>query len=258
MEAEKIIEKKIYEENGHHDMDRVERKARNGFGMGLAGVLTGGAALLNQWGGGRGLFGGGLFGGNSMPENININTAMGGAAAGAAPTSFQAWEKACEAQLALTNEMWGLKMNTLTQMYDHRQTDVAEKFSMWKGFEDGQKENYKAIRDLYDNTQDKLNSAAFGLYKGQRDLYDLLNERYAEKFNALDKEVAMLKAVQPYQNRIIQCEIEKAYTASINHADRLDCRNIKGVVTLPNTPTVTGFPTSCGCNSNYGTTTTGA
>ena len=71
MEAnEKVIEKHVYEE-GNHDWERTERKARNGFGMGLAGVITGGLALLNQYNGGRGLFG---LGGNSMPENININT----------------------------------------------------------------------------------------------------------------------------------------------------------------------------------------
>ena len=71
MEAnEKVIEKHVYEE-GNHDWDRTERKARNGFGMGLAGVITGGLALLNQYNGGRGLFG---LGGSGMPENININT----------------------------------------------------------------------------------------------------------------------------------------------------------------------------------------
>ena len=55
-----VIEKKVYVEGDkhHRDNDRIERKAGNGFGMGLAGVITGGLALLNQWGGGRGLFGG--------------------------------------------------------------------------------------------------------------------------------------------------------------------------------------------------------
>lgn len=252
MEAEKIIEKKIYEENGH-DMDRVERKARNGWGMGLAGVLTGGAALLNQWGNGRGLFGGGIFGGNSMPENININT-LGGSAQSGAPTPFQSWEKACHAQLNLTNDMWGLKMNTLTQMYDHRQTDIAEKFSIWKSQADSDFGLYKSMRDGFDAIGKKQNEDAFGLYKNQRDNFDVLSARIGQ----LEKEVAVNSAIRPYQDKLIQCEIEKAYTASVNHTDRLDCRNIKGIVTLPNTPTVTGFPTSCGCNSNYGTTTTTA
>lgn len=239
-----IIEKKVYEENGHHD-DYVERKARNGFGMGLAGVLTGGAALLSQFGGGRGLFGFGS--GSGSPENVNINT-VGGGSSSAAPTAFQAWEHSCGGILALTNEMWALKTNTLNQMYAHRDTDVAEKFSLWKSQVDGDFALYKVSRDLYDNMNDKLNTASFGLYKGQRDLYDMLNERYAAKFCELDKKVAILEAIQPYQNKLIQEEIKAAYAAGINYTDRKTCRMIEGVVTLPNSPTVTGFPSQRCCS----------
>lgn len=237
-----IIEKKVYESGTRHD-DYVERKARNGFGMGLAGVLTGGAALLSQWGGGRGLFGFGRN--NSLPENININTVGGAGAYGAAaPTAFQAWEKSCDDAIALTNTIWGLKVGSMQADYDHRNTDVAEKFSIYKSQVDGDFALYKSIRDLYDNTNDKMNAAHFGLYKEQRDGFDVLNARISQ----LEKEVAVGAAIRPYQDKLIQCDIEKAYIASINHADRLDCRNIKGVVTLPSTPTVTGFPSQrCGC-----------
>ena len=241
-----IIEKKVYVDDSRRDRydDCVERKARNGFGMGLAGVLTGGAALLSQWGGnGRGLFGFG--GGANVPENININT-MGGAGAygAAAPTAFQAWEKSCDDVIALTNAMWGLKVGSMQADYDHRNTDVAEKFSLYKSQVDADFGLYKTSRDLYDVMNDKLNAASFGLYKGQRDGFDVLNARISQ----LEKEVAVGAAIRPYQDKLIQCEIEKAYTAAINHTDRLDCRNIKGVVTLPSTPTVTGFPSQrCGC-----------
>lgn len=239
-----IIEKKIYESDNRHDRyDCIERKARNGFGMGLAGVLTGGAALLSQWGGnGRGLFGFG--GGANVPENININ-AVGGAGAygAAAPTAFQAWEKSCDDAINLTNAMWGLKVGSMQADYDHRNTDVAEKFSIWKSQVDGDFALYKSIRDLYDNTNDKMNAANFGLYKGYRDGFDILNARIAQ----LEKDVAVGAAIRPYQDKLIQCEIEKAYTASINHTDRLDCRNIKGTLALPNT-TITGFPSYRCCN----------
>ena len=112
-------------------------------------------------------------------------------------------------------------------MYAHRETDVAEKFSLWKSQVD----------------------ADFGLYKTSRDLYDVLNERYGAKFNELDKKVAVLEATRPYQDRLIQCEIDKAFTASINYTDRRTCRMIQGELVLPNTPTVTGYPsyTPCGC-----------
>ena len=249
MEAnEKVIEKHVYEE-GNHDWDRTERKARSGFGMGLAGVITGGLALLNQYNGGRGLFG---LGGNGMPENININTLTGGT--GTQPTAFDSWKKECDDALALTNEIWGLKLNTQQQMYDHRNTDVSEKFSLWKSQVDSDFGLYKNQRDQYDAVMAKMNEDAFGLYKNQRDAYDALNERYAQKFNDLDKKVAVMEAIQPYQNKLIQCEIEKAYTAGINYTDKKTCRMLTGVVTLPSTPTVTGFPASCGCNCSYAST----
>lgn len=171
---------------------------------------------------------GGMFGGGSgMPENVNINTvsdAIAGRSSGA-PTAFQAWEKGCSEALALTNAMWGLKVNTQNEMYAHRETDVAEKFQLWKSQVD----------------------ADFGLYKTSRDLYDVLNERYANKFNELDKKVAVLEATRPYQDRLIQCEIDKAFTAAINYTKFLDCRNVKGRLVLPDTPTVTGYPSARSC-----------
>lgn len=247
-----IIEKKVYETDNRHDRynDCIERKARNGFGMGLAGVLTGGAALLSQWGGhGRGLFGWG--GGANMPENININ-AVGGAGAygAAAPTAFQAWEKSCDDAINLTNAMWGLKVSSMQADYDHRNVDVAEKFSLYKSQTDGDFALYKVSRDLYDNTQDKMNAANFGLYKSQRDGFDALNARISQ----LEKEVAVGAAIRPYQDKLIQCEIEKAYTAGINYTDRKTCRMISGTIVLPNSPTTTGFPSYCCCR---GTATSG-
>lgn len=114
-------------------------------------------------------------------------------------------------------------------MYAHRETDVAEKFQLYKSQID----------------------ADFGLYKTSRDLYDVLNERYANKFNELDKKVAVLEATRPYQDRLIQCEIDRAFTASINYTDRKTCRAIYGVVGLPSTPTVTVLeganPFGCNC-----------
>lgn len=48
------------------------------------------------------------------------------------PTPFQAWEKACDDAIQLTNTIWGLKMNTQQQMYAHRDTDINEKFQLYK------------------------------------------------------------------------------------------------------------------------------
>lgn len=244
-----IVEKKTYVHDDKEKDYASKGVAGTGLGLGIAGTALG---LLALSGNGRGLFGFG--GGANMPENVNIN-AVGGAGAygAAAPTAFQAWEKSCDEAIALTNAMWGLKVGSMQADYDHRNVDVAEKFSLYKSQVDADFGLYKTSRDLYDVMNDKLNASSFGLYKGQRDGFDALNARISQ----LEKEVAVGAAIRPYQDKLIQCEIEKAYTASINHTDRLDCRNIKGVITLPNTPTVTGFPSQCcGCRSAQGTATT--
>lgn len=54
-------------------------------------------------------------------------------------------------------------------------------------------------------------------------------------------ELAVTKAIRPYQDKLIQYEMEKMFTAGINYTDRKTCNVIYGVVTLPNEPTVTGL-----------------
>ena len=236
-----------------HDEDHKDYATKGtALGVGIPALVLGGLSALALWGRGNGFGFGGYNGG--MPENVNINTYGGAGLASASPTPFQAWENACEGRLALTNEMWGLKMNTMTQMYDHRQTDIAEKFSIWKSQVDADFGLYKSNRDSYDAITDKLNAATFGLYKEQRDNYDKVAARLGE----LETRVAVGAAIRPYQDKLIQCEIEKAYTAGINYTDRKTCRMIQGNLVLPNT-TTTGFQSiTCPCNqqaASTGTTT---
>lgn len=189
------------------------------LGFGIGGAVLGAAALWGR----RGGIGGG------MPENVNINTvsdAISGRT-GVAPTAFQAWEKECDDVLKLTNTIWGLKLNTQEQMYQHRETDINEKFQLYKSQVDGDFGLYKSQVEM-----------GFGLYKNQRDLYDVLNERYASKFNELDKKVAVMEATRPYQDKLIQCEIKEALNTAITYTDRKTCRALYGVVGLPAQPTV--------------------
>ena len=232
-EVKQVIKEKEYVHDGKEKEYASKGVAGTALGLGIAGTA------LGLWASARNR--GGIGGG--MPENVNINTvsdAISGRSA-TAPTAFQAWEKGCEEALALTNTIWGLKANTQEQMYAHRQQDIAEKFSLWKSQVDADFGLYKSQVD-----------ADFGLYKSQRDLYDVLNERYAAKFNELDKKVAVLEATRPYQDKLIQCEIDRAFTASINYTDRKTCRAIYGVVGLPSTPTVTVLEGAnpFGCNGN--------
>ena len=229
MEAEKIIkEKEIVYDDEHKDY-ASKGVAGAGLGLGIAGTALGLWALARENRGG--LFGGGW--GAGMPENVNINTNSGGGNSGAsAPTAFQAWEKGCQEALQLTNAIWGLHVSSMQADYDHRQTDIAEKFGLWKSQVDADFGLYKSQVD-----------ADFGLYKNQRDQFDNLKAQIDE----LKCQVAVGNAVRPYQDKLIMCEINDARKDAAYNLERRTCRMITGELVLPSTPTVTGFPSYNRC-----------
>jgi len=226
MEAEAKEKEVVKEEKVVHDDNNGKYASKgvagSGLGLGIAGTALG---LMALWGRGSS-----LLGGSSTPENININTDGGSGSSSTTPSSFEAWEKACEDALKLTDTIWGLKLNTQQQMYAHRETDINEKFQLYKSQIDADHSLYRSQVE-----------ADFGLYKSQRDLYDVLNERYGAKFAELDKKVAVMEAVRPYQDSLIQCGIDKAFNAAICYTDKKTCRMIQGQLVLPNSPTVTGY-----------------
>ena len=229
MEAEKIIkEKEIVYDDEHKDY-ASKGVAGAGLGLGIAGTALGLWALARENRGG--LFGGGW--GAGMPENVNINTNSGGGNSGiGAPTAFQAWEKGCQEALQLTNAIWGLHVSSMQADYDHRQTDIAEKFGLWKSQVDADFGLYKSQVD-----------ADFGLYKNQRDQFDNLKAQIDE----LKCQVAVGNAVRPYQDKLIMCEINDARKDAAYNLERRTCRMITGELVLPSTPTVTGFPSYNRC-----------
>ena len=99
------------------------------------------------------------------------------------------------------------------------------------------------LRDSFDVMAAKQNQDAFNLYKSQRDADDDIRKELSD----LKAQVAINAAVRPYQDKLIQCEIDKAFTAGINYTDRKTCKAIYGQVTLPNTPTVTGYVGANAC-----------
>lgn len=206
-----------------------------GLGLGIAGTALGLLALSRN---GNGLFGGG-FGSNGMPQNVNINTGESFAHSNHhAPSAFEAYDHSCEGVLALTNEMWGLKMNTFENAKQAREVDVAEKFSLWKSQVDADFSLYKSQVD-----------ADFGLYKKQRDQFDVLNKEISD----LKCRVAVNEAIRPYQDALIQCDINNARKDAAYNLDRRTCRMIEGQVVLPSTPAVTGYGSYNSCCCNRGT-----
>lgn len=225
----KVVEKKIYEEGKKHDEYASKGIAGTGLGLGIAGTALGlGAWLL---GGNRSVFG--SLGGSNMPENVNINANGYGANNNAnQPTALQVMEKECADEVKLLTDMFGLKLDTANKFYAMRETDIAEKFSMYKGATDAiNAENRRAMQ------------AEFGLYKNQRDQYDALQAKYCD----LDKKVAVMEALTPYKEKLMMAYVNEKC-----------CRKIDGQLVLPSTPVVTGYG-SYGCNCTAPSTpTTGA
>lgn len=129
---------------------------------------------------------------------------------------------------SLTNGMWQLAYNGQNARFSDRQTINAEMFGLYKSQVD----------------------ADFSLYKGYRDMFDIANARIGK----LEKDIAVLAATRPYQDRLIQCDIQRVADFANFNLYRRTCRMIEGQVVLPSTPTVTGFGSYSQCNCGSQTT----
>ena len=229
----KVVEKKIYE-------DGKKEYASKGLAGTALGIGIGGLALALLNGNGRGVFG---SLGNGMPDNVNINTYGGMTASNTAPTALEVMEKECDDEVKLLTDMFGLKLDTANKFYAMRETDIAEKFSMYKGATDAiNAENRRAMQAEFNLYKYQIDSD-FGLYKNQRDQYDVLQAKYSD----LDKKVAVMEALTPYK--------EKLMMAYVNEKT---CNKITGQLVLPSTPVVSGYGSYC-CNGTAPSTpTTGA
>ena len=235
----KVVEKKIYEDGKKHDDYASKATGNAGLTLGIIGTALGAGAWL-LGGNNRSVFG--SLGGSNMPENVNIN-AYGANASSNQPTALQVMEKECDDEVKLLTDMFGLKLDTANKFYTMRETDIAEKFSMYKGATDAiNAENRRAMQAEFNLYKSQIDSD-FGLYKNQRDQYDALQAKYSD----LDKKVAVMEALTPYK--------EKLMMAYVNEKT---CNKVTGQLVLPSTPVVSGYGSYC-CNSTSPSTpTTGA
>lgn len=236
----KVVEKKIYEEGKKHDDYASKATGNAGLTLGIIGTALGAGAWL-LGGNNRSVFG---SLGSNMPENVNINANGYGANANAnQPTALQVMEKECADEVKLLTDMFSLKLDTANKFYAMRETDIAEKFSMYKGATDAiNAENRRAMEAEFGLYKSQID-ADFGLYKNQRDQYDALQAKYSD----LDKKVAVMEALTPYK--------EKLMMAYVNEKT---CNCLRGQLVLPSTPVISGYGSYC-CNSTAPSTpTTGA
>lgn len=216
IEKVKVVPEGYNGANDGYGRRDVNGKANAGLALGIIGTAFGTLALF-----GNNRRSTGLLGATGMGDSsTNINVVGMGVNSGA-PTAFQAWEKSCEDTLALQGGLYQWALTQQAQRFADRQVLNGELFGVWKSQVD----------------------ADFLLYKGNRDSYDSLKA----EIDSLKTQVAVGAAIRPYQDKLIQCEIEKAFTAGINYVDRKTCNVIYGVTVLPNEPTTTGL---VGRNSN--------
>lgn len=233
----KVVEKKIYEEGKKHDEYASKATGNAGLTLGIIGTALGAGAWL--FGGNRSVFG--SLGGN-MPENVNINAYGYGSNANAnQPTALQVMEKECADEVKLLTYMFGMKLDTANKFYAMRETDIAEKFSMYKGANDAiNAENRRAMQAEFGLYKSQVD-ADFGLYKNQRDQYDALQAKYSD----LDKKVAIMEALTPYKEKLMMAYVKEN-----------TCNCLRGQLMLPNTPVLQGYGSYSGCNCGTTTTTT--
>ena len=234
----KVVEKKIYEEGKKHDDYASKATGNAGLTLGIIGTALGAGAWL-LGGNNRSVFG---SLGSNMPENVNINT-YGANSSSNQPTALQVMEKECADEVKLLTDMFGLKLDTANKFYAMRETDVAEKFGLYKSQVDAiNAENRRAMEAEFGLYKSQID-ADFGLYKNQRDQYDALQAKFCD----LDKKVAVMEALTPYK--------EKLMMAYVNEKT---CTCLRGQLVLPSTPVVSGYG-SYGCNCQAASTpTTGA
>lgn len=218
--------------------------AGTALGFGIAGTAL---ALLN---GGR-LFGNGLFGGGNNGGNGGgiPGIALGGspnvAIASAnvldengvsSPSNVRYLErKECSDVLNLTNAIWQQAYNAQTARCEDRSKLNEELFGIYAGMRNG-----------FDALSAKQNKDAFDLYKYSRDSKDDLQKEIGD----IKYQLGMLVATRPYQDALIQCDIQRVAEHANFDLWKRTCRMIQGEVVLPNTPVVTGYASQrCCCNA---------
>lgn len=180
----------------------VNGKANAGLTLGIIGTALGAWALFgNRRSSVLGGAGGGMLGDGST--NINVLGATAGSGSGA-PTAFQAWEKSCEDTLALQGGLYQWALTQQNQRFEDRERLNSELFGVYI---DG--------RNRTDALIEKNNTDHFNLYKYTRDADDDIRKELSD----LKAELAVTKAIRPYQDKLIQCEMEKMFTAGINYSD---------------------------------------
>lgn len=244
-----IFREKVYEsEGGNGGGWNARERTNTALGFGIAGTVLGAAALAK--GGLGGIFSGLTGGPSAIPVGASAPVTVNYSAGCCAPSPFSCYAKECEDYADTLKTVYGLKIDTMEAAQQARDVDIAEKFQLYQSQINADFGLFLNNRNAIDALSDKTNGEFFSLYKYTRDKDDETNA----KISALEAQVAVSSAVRPYQDKLIQCEIEKTATWLKNYIDSKTCRMIEGVVTLPLTPEVTGVLSQNCCNRLFAAT----
>lgn len=216
--------------------------AGTALGFGIAGTAL---ALFNgRLFGNNGILGGGgnngggasipgvAFGGSPNVAIASANAVDENLSSGANARYLE--RKECNDVLNLTNAIWQQSFNAQTARCEDRSKLNEELFGIYAGMRNG-----------FDALSAKQNKDAFDLYKYSRDSKDELYKEMGD----IKYQLGMLVATRPYQDALIQCDIQRVAEHANFDLWKRTCRMIQGEVVLPNTPVITGYASQrCCCN----------
>lgn len=188
-------------------------------GLAIPALAASGIALLKS-----GALGGIIGGGNGC--------ASGGGAPANEITAKEAYMEEAADAVALTAAIYQNRITNLQEMHDARNTDVTEKFGLYKSQTEGDFALYKSGRDADDALGTRISHLECKV--------DVANATLQEREKARERERALEYA-------LINAKMEaNAKQAGFDLATRT-CRMIQGELVLPNKPTVTGYPSQPYC-----------
>lgn len=169
------------QDNMSHTTGHKEYASKGVAGTGL-GLGIAGTALGLLANGGLGLFG------NARP--------CGNWGAGS-PMAFDAWNRAVDAEIADQKALYDYALLDSSARFNDRQQINSEMFGIYKSQID----------------------ADFGLYKNQRDQYDVL----ANRIGQLETAAAVNAAVDPWRSKVLQMQIDNVASMVNLEAERRCC-----------------------------------
>lgn len=183
---------------------------------------------------------------HEMPSNAKVNTALTLGSIGFGLSTINAIGSGLLAGIRGCNRGGNVQRND-EELYNERKAN-SDFIALTKQYYEGKiEENDKLDKSFFqlykfnvDNSfglYKSMTDSNFSLYKQGRDDKDMLNE----KISQLQSKVDVMAAVRPYQDALINSQIEKNAILADYNLSKRTCRMIQGQLVLPNTPVVSGY-----------------